>query len=112
MATTRKQSGYLIQGSFGNRGNFELVIPCGRRGLAHYWRDNDTSQFPWHGPSRFGSSTVAATSLIPEPDRGTTTSKLPFLPKLPWIKDGLPATPEPNVTVLCQGKPDVSLARQ
>jgi hypothetical protein len=64
MATTRKQSGYLIQGNFGSRGNFELVIPCGRRGLAHYWRGNDTAQFPWHGPNRFGRSTVAATSLI------------------------------------------------
>lgn len=46
MATTRKQSGFLIQSNYGRRRNFELVIPCSGTAMAHYWRANDTDQFP------------------------------------------------------------------
>jgi hypothetical protein len=37
----------IIQGSFGNQGNFEVLVPLGRR-VAHLWRDNDAPGRPWH----------------------------------------------------------------
>ncbi|XXY45536.1 alpha/beta hydrolase [Sorangium sp. So ce269] len=45
----------LIQGGFGGRGNFELVVPHASGGLAHYFRDNDTAELGWHGPAIFGA---------------------------------------------------------
>ncbi|MFL6277392.1 MAG: hypothetical protein ACJ74G_19580, partial [Blastocatellia bacterium] len=42
----------LIQSTFGNQGNFEVVVPrVSPGGLVHYWRDNDAPGFPWHGPT-------------------------------------------------------------
>ena len=37
----------LIQSSYGNQGNFEMIVPQGGR-LVHYWRDNDAPGLPWH----------------------------------------------------------------
>jgi hypothetical protein len=37
----------LIQGKFGQRGNFELIGPLAAGGLAHYFRDNDDPSLPW-----------------------------------------------------------------
>ena len=64
MATTAKQSGFLIQSNYGTRGNFEMVIP--RRGdrLSHYWRNNDAPGYPWSGPTDFGTGVVLGTALI------------------------------------------------
>ncbi|WP_437944667.1 alpha/beta hydrolase [Sorangium sp. So ce296] len=45
----------LIQGAFGGRGNFELVVPHAGGGIAHYHRDNDTAELGWHGPAIFGA---------------------------------------------------------
>ncbi|MGK3989854.1 alpha/beta hydrolase [Sorangium sp. So ce136] len=45
----------LIQGGFGGRGNFELVVPHAGGGLAHYFRDNDTAELGWRGPAIFGA---------------------------------------------------------
>lgn len=64
MATTAKQSGFLIQSTFGTSGNFELVVPRSGGGLSAYWRDNDAAGFPWHGPANFGSGSVTGTCLI------------------------------------------------
>ncbi|WP_437279528.1 alpha/beta hydrolase [Sorangium sp. So ce375] len=44
----------LIQGGFGGKGNFELVVPHASGGIAHYHRDNDTAELGWHGPVIFG----------------------------------------------------------
>ncbi|WP_438041578.1 alpha/beta hydrolase [Sorangium sp. So ce128] len=44
----------LIQGCFGGKGNFELVVPHARGGIAHYHRDNDTAELGWRGPVIFG----------------------------------------------------------
>jgi len=63
MATTRKQSGFLIQSSFGTKGNFEIVIPR-TGGLRHFWRNNDAAGFPWSGGFNFGSGNVLGTALI------------------------------------------------
>jgi len=40
----------LLQGKFGTKGNFELVVPLITGGFAAYWRDNDSTALPWHGP--------------------------------------------------------------
>ncbi|HXO43486.1 MAG TPA: hypothetical protein VN999_18695, partial [Thermoanaerobaculia bacterium] len=56
----------LIQSRFGNRGNVELVVPLAAGGLAHFWRDNDDPQLPWHGPYPFGraAGVVDAVAMI------------------------------------------------
>jgi hypothetical protein len=43
-------SGFLIQTTYGSKGNFELVVPRITTGLAHYWRNNDDPALPWNGP--------------------------------------------------------------
>jgi hypothetical protein len=43
----------LIQSRFGNRGNFELVVPIASGGIAHYSRANDMDGVPWFGPNLF-----------------------------------------------------------
>jgi len=56
----------MIRSSYGNRGNFEIVIPLAQGGLAHYWRDNDDPALPWYGPFDFGSEAglIDAVSLM------------------------------------------------
>jgi hypothetical protein len=49
-----RHAGFLVQGRFGNHGNFEMVTPRDLGGLAHYWRDNDDPAMPWYGPFTFG----------------------------------------------------------
>jgi hypothetical protein len=44
----------MIQSTFGNKGNFELVVPMASGGLAYYRRDNDNDSLSWHGPFMFG----------------------------------------------------------
>jgi hypothetical protein len=62
---TRKQSGFLIQGTHGTKGNFELVVPpANGAGLVHFWRNNDAAGLPWSGPTCFGTGNVDAVSLI------------------------------------------------
>jgi hypothetical protein len=63
MATTPKQSGFLIQSTFGTKGNFELVLQR-PGGLSHYWRNNDAAGFPWSGGFNFGSGNALGTALI------------------------------------------------
>ena len=54
----------MIQGTFGGRGNFELVVPSAGGGLVHWWRNNDFGG--WNGPTPFGASAgaVAAVCMI------------------------------------------------
>ncbi len=40
-------SGFLIQGRFGERGNFEVIVPHSASGLLHFWRSNDKSDSEW-----------------------------------------------------------------
>jgi len=47
----------LLQSTYGQRGNFELVVPTTSGGLAHFTRNNDRDDLPWTGPLRFGAST-------------------------------------------------------
>jgi hypothetical protein len=59
-------SGFLVQSNHGARGNFELVVPRGGGGLAHWFRKNDEPGLPWSGPTlMFGSTDeVDAAALI------------------------------------------------
>jgi hypothetical protein len=43
----------MIQSTFGNKGNFELVVPIANGSLAYFWRDNDDDFLRWHGPLMF-----------------------------------------------------------
>lgn len=56
----------LIQGKFGIKGNFELVVPLATSGLVHYWRNNDVDFVPWNGATFFGTNDGAfdAAALI------------------------------------------------
>ncbi len=56
----------LIQSTYGNRGNFEIVAPLASGGLCRYWRDNDDEMLSWHGPTAFGSAAgiIKGVSLI------------------------------------------------
>jgi len=56
----------LIQGRFGIRGNFELVVPLASGGTAHYWRNNDDPQLPWTRSAVFATEVghVDAVALI------------------------------------------------
>ena len=64
-ASTATGNPSLIQGRFGTKGNFELVVPLTTGGMGHYWRNNDSGN-TWNGPTAFGQSAgqVAAVSLI------------------------------------------------
>jgi hypothetical protein len=44
----------IVQGVFGNRGNFELVTPRASGGLVHLWRDNDHPDASWKKVRDFG----------------------------------------------------------
>ncbi len=56
----------MIWSTYGNRGNFELVVPLSSGGLARYWRDNDNENLPWNGPEVFGldAGMISGVSLI------------------------------------------------
>ena len=56
----------LIQSTFGENGNFELVTPLLAGGLGHFSRDNDAPGSPWSGPTVFGTDlgVVDAVTMI------------------------------------------------
>jgi hypothetical protein len=63
----QRHSGFFIQSSHGNVGNFELLTPRpAGGGAAHYWRDNDAPETPWFASAlAFGSpDDVNGLSLI------------------------------------------------
>jgi hypothetical protein len=61
----------LIQGSYGQQGNFEMIVSHGNR-LVHYWRDNDAPGYPWHRgaelpmPAGGSSGATATIPMVPE----------------------------------------------
>jgi hypothetical protein len=56
----------LIQGRFGTKGNFEMVVPGAADGLTHFWLDNDAPGTPWHVGATFGQflGRVDSVSLV------------------------------------------------
>jgi hypothetical protein len=57
---------FFFQGSWGGGGhkNFEVVVPHGASGLAHYWRDNDHPAIPWREPTLFGAGDIEGVAAI------------------------------------------------
>jgi hypothetical protein len=55
-----RHGGSLLQGRFGNVGNFEAVVTASSGGLAHLWRNNDASGLPWSSPIHFGAALGAS----------------------------------------------------
>ena len=53
-------------GTYGTKGNYELVDPLQSGGLAHFYRNNDDPSMPWIGPVTFGTNLglVDAVSLV------------------------------------------------
>ncbi|MFM0351572.1 hypothetical protein [Paraburkholderia sp. RL17-347-BIC-D] len=62
--TWSSMSGYFIQSTYGDAGNFEVIVPWVGGGLAHYWRDNDSATLDWHGPILFGEGRISGVSFI------------------------------------------------
>lgn len=55
----------LVQSTYGTIGNYELLVPLAAGGLAHFWRENDHPERPWHrGPIFGGSQRYEAISMI------------------------------------------------
>ena len=49
----------FIQSRFGQKGNFEVVVPeADGNGFAQFWRDNDSRDLYWNGPSRIDKATL------------------------------------------------------
>ncbi|WP_239332504.1 hypothetical protein [Frankia sp. CiP3] len=46
----------LVQGDFGQAGNFELVVPSAFAGMTHLWRDNDAPGLPWREPAQIAQA--------------------------------------------------------
>jgi hypothetical protein len=55
-----------VPGTYGTKGNYELVTPLTTGGMAHFYRDNDDPNLPWNGPFTFATDQgiVNAVSLI------------------------------------------------
>jgi probable HAF family extracellular repeat protein len=53
-------------GSFGTKGNYQLVVPLQTGGVAHFYRDNDDPNFPWVQTATFGADLglVDAVSMV------------------------------------------------
>ncbi|HEX2373696.1 MAG TPA: hypothetical protein VHO93_06915 [Actinomycetota bacterium] len=65
LPAAQPSSGFAIQGTLGEKGNFEAVRPLLDGRLAHFWRDNDAPNLRWRGPHRFGPTDVyEAVALI------------------------------------------------
>jgi hypothetical protein len=62
--SSRQHSGYVLQSSFGAKGNFGLVAPRPGGGLAHYWRNNDDPALPWSAATAFGTGAIADVSCV------------------------------------------------
>jgi hypothetical protein len=55
-----------LPGTYGTKGNYELVVPLQSGGIGHFFRNNDDPTLPWNGPFTFATDQgiVDAVSLI------------------------------------------------
>jgi hypothetical protein len=76
----------LVQGTFGAKGNFEVVVPHAQSGLVHYTRFNDLPGAPWSDPTRFaeGLGLVDAVALLQSDyvDPGETSGHLEVIARV------------------------------
>lgn len=54
----------VMQSRFGDRGNFELLVPTQSGGVEHWWRDNDAAGDRWTRAASFAAGDVLATSIF------------------------------------------------
>jgi hypothetical protein len=87
----------VIQGKYGLWGNLELVTPLQAGGVAHFWCNNDGSDFEWSGPTAvFGTGDVLATSLLESNFGSPALGNLEVAAqddknvRLYWRRDGAP----------------------
>lgn len=66
----------LLQGRFGNKGNFELLVREGNS-LRYYWRDNDAADLAWHTGALFGANVNSAPAML-ESTLGTSPNRSNF----------------------------------
>ncbi len=73
MSYSPKNSGAMLQSTHGIKGNFELAMPCKKKGIAFCWRDNDpiANKFwdapdilQWGGPYRIGEGKIEGVAMI------------------------------------------------
>jgi hypothetical protein len=68
-----REGGLLCQGSVGQKGNFEVVVPRVGGGFWTFWRANDTAGLPWHGPGlAMGSESDVSDVVLIEDNLGTS----------------------------------------
>src|SRR5262249_30497641 len=55
-----------VSGTYGSKGNYELVVPLQGGGVGYFERNNDDASLPWSGPTVFGTElgNVDAVNLI------------------------------------------------
>src|ERR1700754_4999143 len=74
-----REGGLLCQGSAGQKGNFEVVVPRVGGGFWTFWRANDVAGFPWHGPGlAMGSGGDVSDVVLVEDNIGTSV--------LAWVR--------------------------
>ena len=68
-----REGGLLCQGSVGQKGNFEVVVPRVGGGFWTFWRANDVAGLPWHGPGlAMGSEGEVSDVVLIEDNLGTS----------------------------------------
>jgi probable HAF family extracellular repeat protein len=50
-------------GTYGTKGNYELVVPLQGGGIGHFYRDNDDPNLSWSGPTPFATDQGAADAV-------------------------------------------------
>jgi len=63
-ATGTTDSGRFVQSSYGFPGNFELVVFESGDKLAHYYRNNDSSQQPWSRTATISNSASSSGAIL------------------------------------------------
>ena len=63
IANNVKSDPAMIQSTFGDMGNFEVVVREGNK-LRHYWRNNDDPGHPWKKGKLFGDKVNSAPAMI------------------------------------------------
>lgn len=55
----------MVQGNYGNNGNYELVFPCSKGGFCYYSGNNDNlTRTDWHGPLCIGKGKISGIAMI------------------------------------------------
>jgi hypothetical protein len=75
-------SGFLIQSTHGQRGNFELTVTNPLGGFAHYWRNNDRRGTPWIVPFQYFGSSYTENATLIQSNYGSGTGNLEVIARI------------------------------